>query len=73
MIKGLSMSGKRRSTSGPGEGKSEGGLSLVEGRFSSQRRRRVSIIKKKRACSKVGNEKRERGDKKEKHDECHDF
>lgn len=46
MFRGFSISGKRRSASGPGRGKLAGGLSVVgDGRVSVQRRKNVSMIK----------------------------
>ena len=52
MFRGLSMSGKRRSTSGFGRGKSDD-LSLTGDRgLSGQRRKRVSMIRKAKSVFK---------------------
>ena len=47
IFRGLSMSGKSRSTSEPGGGKSEDGLSLAGDRGLSGQRRRFSIIRER--------------------------
>jgi hypothetical protein len=48
MLRGLSMSGKSRSASALGGGKSEGGLSLEgDRRLSGQQREKVSMVEKR--------------------------